>query len=132
MFLAMNNLEFGQWVLKERGDRGWSQSDLSRLSGLHRAVISKIESGTRPMPETLVSLAQAFKISPVTIFRLAGLLPPGPDDKINFEDWKYLLEKLTLDEREEMRQIFVMKIERRQKAEQTERAKNFKPKKSAK
>lgn len=84
------------------------------------------------MPETLVALAQAFKISPVSIFRIAGLLPPGPDDKINLEDWQYLLGQLTPDEREEMRQIFVMKIERRQKAEQTERARNFKPKKTVK
>lgn len=84
------------------------------------------------MPETLVALAQAFKISPVSIFRNAGLLPSGPGDDIKFDDWKYLLEKLTPDEREEMRQIFLMKIERRQKAEQAERAKKFKSKKAVK
>lgn len=82
--------------------------------------------------ETLVSISNALEVSPITVLRKAGLLPPGPDEDISFDDWKYLLEQLTPDEREEMRQIFVMKIERRQKAEQTERARNFKPKKSVK
>lgn len=126
MFLVMNNLDFGQWIQKERANRNWSQSDLSRYSGLHRAVISKIESGTKPMPETLVALAQAFKISPITIFRVAGLLPPGPDDKINFEDWQYLLEKMTPEEREEFWRFGQMKIEMRQEKEKAERVKGFK------
>lgn len=80
MFLTMNSLEFGDWIQVEREKRGWSQSDLSRYSGLHRAVISKIESGTKPMPDTLSALAQAFKISPISIFRIAGLLPEGGDN----------------------------------------------------
>lgn len=126
MFLVMDNFEFGQWLQKERTKRGWSQSDLSRYSGLHRAVISKIESGTRPMPETLVALAQAFKISPVSIFRKAGLLPPGPDDKINFEDWQHLLEKMTDAEREEFWRFGMMKLEMRQEKEKAARAGSFK------
>jgi transcriptional regulator with XRE-family HTH domain len=127
MFLVMDNFEFGQWVQKERTIREWSQSDLSRYSGLHRAVISKMESGTKPMPETLLALAQAFKLSPISIFRIAGLLPPGPDDKINIEDWKYMLEKMTDEERNEIWRIGQMKIEMRQEKEQAARAKNFKP-----
>lgn len=79
------------------------------------------------MPETLVALALAFKISPVSIFRTAGLLPPGPDDKINFEDWKYMLEQMTDAEREEFWRFGQMKIELRQEQEQAARTKNFKP-----
>lgn len=127
MFLVMDNFEFGQWVQKERATREWSQSDLSRYSGLHRAVISKMESGTKPMPETLLALAQAFKLSPISIFRIAGLLPPGPDDKINFEDWQFMLEQMTDAEREEFWRFGQMKIEMRQEKEQAARAKNFKP-----
>jgi transcriptional regulator with XRE-family HTH domain len=129
MFLTMNNVDFGDWIKSERDTREWSQSDLSRHSGLHRAVISKVESGTQPMPETLTALAHAFKISPITIFRKAGLLPDG-GDQVSFEDWQHLLKQLTPDEEEEMRQIVEMKIERRQKSEQLARAKNFKPKKA--
>lgn len=129
MFLTMNSLEFGDWIQVEREKRGWSQSDLSRYSGLHRAVISKIESGTKPMPDTLSALAQAFKISPITIFRIAGLLPEGGDNA-SFEDWQFLLNQLPVDEQEEVRKIVEMKIDRRQKVEQAARAKQFKPKKA--
>lgn len=78
------------------------------------------------MPETLVALAQAFKISPVSIFRKAGLLPPGPDDKINFEDWQHLLEKMTDAEREEFWRFGMMKLEMRQEKEKAARAGSFK------
>ncbi len=114
----MNSVEFGEWIQAEREKRSWSQSDLSRYSGLHRAVISKIESGTRPMPETLSALAQAFKISPITIFRIAGLLPEGGDNAA-FEDWQFLLNQLPPEEQEEVRKIVEMKIERRQKEDQS-------------
>ena len=114
MSLTMNSVEFGDWVQIEREKRSWSQSDLSRYSGLHRAVISKIESGTKPMPDTLTALAQAFKISPITIFRKAGLLPEG-GETASFEDWQFLLNQLPTEEQEEVRKIIEMKIERRQK-----------------
>jgi transcriptional regulator with XRE-family HTH domain len=125
MFLTMNSVEFGDWVQIEREKRSWSQSDLSRYSGLHRAVISKIESGTKPMPDTLSALAQAFKMSPITIFRIAGLLPEGGDNTA-FEDWQYLLNKLPPEEQEEVRKIVEMKVERRQKEEQSARSAQFK------
>jgi transcriptional regulator with XRE-family HTH domain len=128
MFLTMNSVDFGGWVRLEREKKDWSQSDLSRYSGLHRAVISKIESGTRPMPETLLALAQAFKMSPITIYRVAGLLPEG-GDQATFEDWQHLIAQLLPDEQDEMREIMKLKIERRQTKEQAERAKKYKPQK---
>lgn len=82
------------------------------------------------MPETLIAIANAFKMSPITIFRIAGLLPDNGSDQIKFEDWQYLLSQLTEDEQEEIRKIIEFKIERRQKAEQEARAKNLKPRKA--
>lgn len=78
------------------------------------------------MPETLVALAQAFKMSPISIFRIAGILPPGPDDKINFDDWQHLLGQMTESEREEIWRIGTMKIEMRQEKEKAARAGGFK------
>lgn len=129
MLLTMNSVDFGDWIKSERDIREWSQSDLSRQSGLHRAVISKIESGTQPMPETLTALAHAFKISPITIFRKAGLLPEG-GDQISFEDWQHLIAQLTEEEQDEMREIITLKIERRKKSEQAARAAKFRPEKT--
>lgn len=125
------DMDFSDWLLAEMNKRGWAQADLSRASGLDRQVISNYVNRrrTNPEPDALIALAQAFKISPITIFRKAGLLPPDGGENVKFEDWEYLLTQLTQDEQEEIRQIAELKIERRQKAEQTARAANFKTKK---
>lgn len=133
MFLSMDKVVFGDWLRKQREDRGLSQSDLARLSGLHRQIINKTENGVSdPSLKTYIALSNALNISLVSVLRAAGELPPGQDDDINFEDWQYLIEKLTTDEQEEIRQIIELKIERRQKAEQAERARKFKLKKAVK
>lgn len=117
MFLTMNNVDFGYWLQAEREKKGWSQSDLARHSGLHRAVISKVESGTNPMPDTLTALAKALSYSPITVFRKAGLLPEGGED-VTFEDWKYLISQLDPQDEAELRKIAEMKIERKKKAQE--------------
>jgi transcriptional regulator with XRE-family HTH domain len=130
MFVTMDMRNFAYWVQSEREKRGWSQSDLSRQSGLHRAVINKIESGTHPMPETLTALAHAFGLSPITVFRQAGLLPPGTDTEIRLDDWAYLLNQLPQDDQEELRALAQIKIQKRHAQEAATRAQNFKPAKS--
>lgn len=128
MFLIMDKSNFGDWLRKQREDRSWSQSDLARFSGLHRQIINKTENGVSdPALKTYIALANAFNISLITILRTAGELPPGPDDKINFEDWQYLLEKMTEAEREEFWRFGQMKVEMRQEKEQAARTKKFKP-----
>ncbi len=123
--LSMEN--FGDWLVEELEKRGWSQSDLVKTAGISRGTLSNIISGTRGVgSDSLVAIAEALKISPITIFRKAGLLPSGPADEVKFEDWKYLLNKLPPAEQEEVRQIIEMKIDRRQKAEQTSRSSKFK------
>lgn len=124
----MDKIEFPQWLRQELEKREWSQVDLSRKTGISNAQVTRILSGERGFGvEALVAISNALNISPITIIRKAGLLPPGPDDKINFEDWQYLLEKMTPEEREEFWRFGQMKIEMRQEKEKTARAKNFKP-----
>ena len=124
--------KFIDWLLAEMNKREWSQAELARASGLTRQSVSDYinRRRTNPEPDALTAIAHAFKISPITIFRKAGLLPSEGGEQASFEDWQHLLNQLTPDEEEEMRQIIEMKIERRQKAEQAARAKNFKPKKA--
>lgn len=130
MTATMDN-DFSEWLLQEMNKHGWTQADLARASGLNRQSVSDYINRRRTKPDTdaLTALAQAFKISPVTVFRKAGLLPPGGEE-ISFEDWKHLINQLTPDEEEELRQLAELKITRRQKAEQAARAKNFKPRKA--
>lgn len=54
---------FAQNVKELRAERGWSQEDLSRHSGLHYTAISKMERGARtPRFQTVVTLAATFKV----------------------------------------------------------------------
>jgi transcriptional regulator with XRE-family HTH domain len=122
----MDRIDFPQWLHKELKKRDWSQVDLSRKTGISTTQVARILSGERGFGvEALVAISTALNVSPVTVLRIAGLLPPGPDDKINFEDWKYLLEKMTPEERDEIWRFSQMKIELRQEKEQATRAKNF-------
>lgn len=126
MSLTMDN-KFSSWLIEQMQIKNWSQSDLARASGLTRQTISYYLSdrSTKPDEAALTKIAHAFKMSPIAIFRKAGLLPEG-GDQASFEDWQHLLNQLMPEEQEEMRQIIEMKIDRRQKAEQAARANNYK------
>jgi transcriptional regulator with XRE-family HTH domain len=115
---SLVDINFSDWLLDEMNKRGWSQAELARASGLNRQSVSDYVNRrrTNPEPEALVAIAHAFKISPITIFRKAGLLPEGSDNA-SFEDWQHLLTQLLPEEQEEMRQIIEMKIDRRHKQE---------------
>jgi transcriptional regulator with XRE-family HTH domain len=103
-------------------------SQLARKIGVsHPTVIDLVTHGKRPSLDTCVALAKWLKQSDVSVLREAGLLPPGPADEIRFDDWKYLLDQMSPEDEEEMRQMALVKIERRKK-EQT--SKTLKPKKA--
>lgn len=52
-----------------RHERGWSQEDLSRHSGLHTTTISKYEINDRvPRFPTIVILAEAFRVPAGRLF----------------------------------------------------------------
>lgn len=122
-----NKISFGEWLQIEREKHNWSQAEFARQVGKDRAVISKIESGgTTPAVETFLAIANALYVSPILLFRKAGLLPPTETSQTNLDDWQYILQQLPPEEQEEIRQIAMLKIERRQKTEAAERANKYK------
>ena len=122
-------MDFSDWLLEQMNLRNWSQADLSRMSGLTRQSVSDYVNRRRTNPDSaaLVAIAKALGLSPVSVFRKAGLLPEAPAEQERFEDWEYLLGELPTEEQAELRQIALMKIERRKTAEAAARAANFKP-----
>jgi transcriptional regulator with XRE-family HTH domain len=72
----MNN--FADWLLKQMMEKGWSQSELARMSGLTRSTISYYLSPKSKSPDetALRKISKALKLPPETVFRAAGLLPP--------------------------------------------------------
>ena len=65
----------------------------------------------------MIAIAHGLKISPITVFRRAGLLPNGNGEQVKMEDWEYLLKQMSPEDEAELRQIAELKIERRKKEE---------------
>lgn len=107
---------FSDWLRSELDKRNWSQSDLSRYSGISPTQIGRIFSGERSLGlESLVALAKALGISPITIMRKLGLLSNSGGEDVKFDDWEFLLNQMSPEDQEELRQIAEMKIDRRKK-----------------
>jgi len=89
------NHRFRDWLLKELGQRGWSQADLARSSDLNRAVINKLLNGhSTPSPSTLEGIARAFKMPIEGVYRIAGLLPNIPESDSFLESSLHLLTQI--------------------------------------
>ena len=87
MFSVGQTMRFTEWLEMQIRNRGWSQSECARACDLNRAVINKLLNGKcKPQPTTLMAIARGFKIPVETVYRAAGLLPPGNhDDDANQE-----------------------------------------------
>jgi len=107
---------FGQWLKDERQKRHWKQIEFARKAGESRSMIWKFENGTAmPSTKTFMQLAKALNLSPMTLFREAGLWPETSQQKMTLEDWENLLSQLPLNDQEELREIAILKLNRLQK-----------------
>lgn len=104
--------KFSEWLKSEMAARDLSQSDLGRMAGVTRSAINGVLTGARnPGVELCRAIAEAFNISPVTVFRKAGLLPEKPDTEVTFEDWEYLLAQLSPRDQEILRKTALTMLE---------------------
>lgn len=92
--------EFTEWLENEIEARGWNRNELSRRSHTDSGLISRILNEERkPGPDTLTAIAQALKIPPVNVFRIAGLLPPEPDPDPDLDQFLFIIAQLPDRER---------------------------------
>lgn len=76
MICQMTTISFQEWLNEQLRLEGWTQADLARIAKVDGGVISRLLTGERsPKPETLVSIAKAFRLPPEQLFRIAGVLP---------------------------------------------------------
>jgi transcriptional regulator with XRE-family HTH domain len=62
-----------------RGRRNWSQADLAEKSGLSIVYLSDIERGNKwPYLDTLVKIAEAFKVEVYELLKPGDTPPPTP------------------------------------------------------
>ena len=77
-------VNIGQVIRSYRGDRGLSQGDIERRTGLLRCYLSRVENGhTVPSLETLAKIAEAMQINLADFF-------PGSDTPQDRETRKIL------------------------------------------
>src|SRR6202034_1743885 len=77
-------VNIGQVIRSYRGDRGLSQGDIKRRTGLLRCYLSRVENGhTVPSLETLSKIAEAMEINLADFF-------PGADTAQDRETRKIL------------------------------------------
>jgi len=74
--MNMQETAFSEWLNNQLSDRGWSQSEAARRSGMSASAIQQVANGiTKPGPRLCSGLARAFGLSTEEVYRLAGLLP---------------------------------------------------------
>jgi transcriptional regulator with XRE-family HTH domain len=100
MFLV--KITFGEWLKQIRKERDLSQSRLGEISGLHRSVINKLESGTLPTPETLQQIARGLKMPVETVYSAAGLLSPMTSQTAQEKELIYLFNLLPDNQKSEV------------------------------
>ena len=75
----MNVEDLSGWLLKTLEDKGWTQSELARKSGVNQVTISRILNGDRGMGiDVAVKLADTFGIEREEILKRMGVLRPSP------------------------------------------------------
>ena len=79
--MKQSGISFGTWLGIQLQERGWSQSDLARESGLTRQTIGDYLSDNADFPDdnALRQIALALKVPAEQIYRAAGVLRPKLD-----------------------------------------------------
>lgn len=91
------------WLLKEMKSRNWTQAELARRAGVSRTAIGDVLSGKRNMGKDLAQLvAEAFKIPVVEVYRVAGILPPEPNENPIIKQIAHLAIDLPDDEQQDI------------------------------
>lgn len=78
-----------------------TRADLARKANISQSVLSLIWSGSRqPGPEVCLAVARALRISPITVYQWADLLPPEIGMDKETEEMMHLFEQMSEDDQE--------------------------------
>lgn len=94
---------YGEWLRKELDQRQWSDAQFAKMIGKSRSVVWRIcnRLNKKEDPETCVAIARTLGKSPVTVFRIAKILPEEPAT-IPLDDFIEALSKVPEAEQEEV------------------------------
>lgn len=79
IFTCQKIMNMSEWLKAKLSETGITQAELSRRSGISQGHITKVLNGERGLGEQgIKGIAEAFKVPPEEVFRIAGLLPKVP------------------------------------------------------
>lgn len=91
-------MDFIDWLRKTISDSNLSYNEIGRRGGISHARISQVLAGENPGADFCIGIARGLALDPVTVLRIAGILPPAPGSDTDNPDlaaaWA-LLQKLT-------------------------------------
>lgn len=109
-------VEFVEKVKTRMAEENLGVRELAKILGVsHPTVTELVTHENMPSFDMCMALSKWLKQSPILTLREVGLLPPSLDEEIRWEDWKHLISQLNPDDDAEMKQIALLKIERRKK-----------------
>lgn len=93
-------------VTQELDKRGWSYRELARQADISNALVSRVLSGDMPASaDFCIKIANTLEVSPETVLRLAGILPPAspasPSDDSTLQELVELARNLPPEQRKE-------------------------------
>jgi transcriptional regulator with XRE-family HTH domain len=107
---------FIDWLRNELRERGWTQAELARRSGISPAHITKALNGERGFGEQSIrAIANAFNLPAEHVFRMAGVLPPVSAEKSKMAELSYLLNMLDDDDLDELIRFARFRLEDKEK-----------------
>ncbi|MBN1665546.1 MAG: XRE family transcriptional regulator, partial [Anaerolineales bacterium] len=99
----MNSDTFSDWLQRQIDTREWSQSELARNAKINQASVSNILSEKRlPGYDFCLAIADAFNMPPEAVLRIAGLLPPVPEETALQRRVEHLFNQLSQPEQQEI------------------------------
>lgn len=69
-------MSLGKKLKELRAERGWTQSEVAKRSGLERGYLANLEIDgvAKPSADTFLKLARAFNIHPEELYEAAGYI----------------------------------------------------------
>ena len=112
------SIEFINWLDAQMSERGMSQRELARRSGVSAGAINHVLSGKRNPGEILCrKIAKGLNLAPEIVMRAAGMLPQVPRPAADLEEWREILSYLSDEEREDLKAYGWLKVDRKRQAE---------------
>lgn len=94
-------MTLGQKIRELRAERGWTQLELAKHSGLDRGYIANLEidNVNKPAAEVFLKLAHAFNIRPEELYQAAGYIEEIKTSSKNDESADQILNDIKLNVR---------------------------------